>query len=112
VLKLLIALPLAAAMLLTVRWCWKGDTWGLATLLLLCIVWLRVDKAFEGPHVFHLTRNHGLVLSDLFAVIVVAFGALAWLRRRRPFDRADSRRSSFRDQTAVGDREQTQIEGK
>jgi hypothetical protein len=105
VLKLVIALPLAAAMLVTLRWCWKGDIWGVATLLLLCTVWLRVDKAFEGPHVFHVARNHGLVLSDLFAIIVGASGVLGWLRRRRPFDRADSRRSRLRDQAAVGDRD-------
>jgi hypothetical protein len=105
VLKLLIALPLAAAMLVTLRWCWKGDTLGVAALLLLCIVWLRVDKAFEGPHVLHVARNHGLVLSDLFAIVVGASGVLGWLRRRRPFDRADSRRSSLRDQAAVRDRE-------
>jgi hypothetical protein len=105
VLKLVIALPLAAAMLLTLRWCWKGDSWGVATLLLLCIVWLRVDKAFEGPHVFHVARNHGLVLSDLFAIIVGASGVLSWLRRRRPFDRADSHRPGRRDQAAIGDRE-------
>jgi len=105
VLKLVIALPLAAAMLLTLRWCWKGDTWGVATLLLLCTVWVRVDKAFEGPDVFHVAHNHGLVLSDLFAIIVGTSGVLGWLRRRRPFDRADSRRSGLRDQAAVGDRE-------
>jgi hypothetical protein len=82
VLKLVIALPLAAAMLLTLRWCWKGDIWGVATLLLLCTVWLRVDKAFEGPHVFHVAHNHGLVLSDLFGIIVGASGVLGWLSRR------------------------------
>jgi hypothetical protein len=105
VLKLVIALPLAAAMLLTLRWCWKGDAWGVATLLLLCTVWFRVDKAFEGPDVFHVADNHGLVLSDVFAIIVGASGVLGWLRRRRRFDRANSRKSSPRDQAAVGDRE-------
>jgi hypothetical protein len=105
VLNLLIALPLAAAMLVTLRWCWKGDTWGVATLLLLCIVWLRVDKAFEGPHIFNLAPKHGLVFSDLFAIIVGASGVLGWLRRQRPFDHADSRRSGLRDEAAVGDRE-------
>ena len=104
-LNLIIALPLAAAMLATLRWCWKGDTWGLATLFLLCIVWLRVDKAFEGPHVFRVTHDHSLVLADLFAIIVGACGVIGWLRRRRPLGRAYSRRSGLRDSADVGDRE-------
>jgi hypothetical protein len=103
VLNLIVALPLAAAMLATLRWCWKGDGWGVATSLLLCVVWLRVDKAFEGPHVLRVTDNHSLVLADLFAVVVGASGVLCWLGRRPPFDRG--RRSSLRDRTAVGDRE-------
>jgi len=101
----MIALPLAAAMLATLRWCWKGDTWGVATLLLLCIVWLRVDKAFEGPHVLIVTQSHGLVLSDLFAIVVGASGVVGWLRRRRSSGGPLSRRSDTHDQTAVGDRE-------
>ena len=104
-LNLIIALPLAAAMLATLRWCWKGDTWGVATLLLLCIVWLRVDKAFEGPHVLRVTHDHSLVLADLFAIIVGACGVIGWLRRRRPLGRASSRRSGLRDRADVGDRE-------
>jgi hypothetical protein len=103
VLSLIIALPLAAAMLATLRWCWKGDAWGPATLLLLCIVWLRVDKAFEGPHVLRVSDDHGLVLSDVFAIIVGASGVVGWLRRRHPFDRG--RRSGLRDRAPAGDRE-------
>src|ERR1044072_7648193 len=99
----MIALPLAAAMLATLRWCWKGDTWGVATLLLLCIVWLRVDRAFEGPHVFRVTDNHGFVLADLLSIIVGASGVVGWFRRRR-LDRVHSCRSSPRDWAAVGDR--------
>jgi hypothetical protein len=95
VLSLVIALPLAAAMLATLRWCWKGDAWGVATLLLLSIVWLRVDKAFEGPHVFRVNDNHGLVLSDVFAVVVGASGVVGWLSRRHPFGRV--RRSRLCD---------------
>jgi hypothetical protein len=105
VFTLVTALPLAAAMLVTLRWCWKGDTWGVATLLLLCIVWLRVDKAFEGTAVFRVTHNHGLVLSDLFAIIVGVSGVVGWLCWRRPLNRAPSPRSGLRDQAAVGDRE-------
>jgi hypothetical protein len=92
-------------MLVTLRWCWKGDPWGVVALLLLCIVWLRVDKAFEGPHVFRVAHNHGLVLSDVFAIVVGASGVVGWLRRRRLLDRSRSRRSGLRDQAAVGDRE-------
>jgi hypothetical protein len=103
VLSLIVALPLAAAMLATLRWCWNGDPWGVATLLLLCIVWLRVDKAFEGPHVFRVTDNHSLVLSDVFAIVVGACGVVGWLGRRLRLDRG--RRSELRDQAAVGDRD-------
>jgi hypothetical protein len=105
VLDLVIALPLAAAMLVTLRWCWKGDTWGVVTLVLLCIVWLRVDKAFEGPQVFSITHKHGLVLSDLLAVVVGASGVVGWLRHRLPSARADGRESDLRDQAAVADGE-------
>src|SRR4051794_38374938 len=48
----------------------EGRHLGVATLLLLCIVWLRVDKAFEGPHVFRVTHDHSLVLADLLAILV------------------------------------------
>jgi hypothetical protein len=104
VLNLAIALFLAAAMLITLRWCWNGDTWGVVTLILLCMVWLLVDKAFEGPHVVRLAETHALVLADVFAIIVGASGVIGWLRALRPFDRTNSRRSSLPDQ-AVGDRE-------
>ena len=103
--NLFIALPLAAAMLVTLRWCWKGDAWGVATLLLLCIVWLRVDKAFEGPTVFRVVYNHGLVVSDLFALVVGVSGVVGWLSSRRRFGRAHTRRSGLRDQAAVGEHE-------
>ena len=103
-LDLAIALPLAAAMLLTLRWCGRGDTWGVATLMLLCMVWLRVDKAFEGPHIFRVGETHALVLSDLFAIIVGASGVVMWLRRRSS-DRTTSRQPGLHDHSAAGDRE-------
>jgi hypothetical protein len=104
VLDLVIAVPLAAAMLLTLRWCWNGDAWGVATLLLLCLVWLRVDKAFEGPQLLRVAQGHGLVTSDLFAIVVGGCGVVGWLRRRAS-DRALRGRPDVRDQAAVGDRE-------
>jgi hypothetical protein len=105
VLDLLIALPLAAAMLLTLRWCRKGDAWGVVTLVLLCVVWLRVDKAFEGPQVLSITHQHGLVLSDLLAIVVGACGVVGWLRHRRPSAPIDGREPDLRDQAAVADGE-------
>ena len=104
-LKLLIALPLAVAMLLMVRSCWKRDTWGLATLGLLCIVWLRVDKNFEGPHVAVFSQDHGLVLADLVAIIAGLAGLVGWLRRRRPPGRTGGSEAELGDRSAVGDRE-------
>jgi hypothetical protein len=101
VLGLVIALPLAAAMIVTLRWCWKGDIWGVVTLVLLCIVWLRVDKAFEGPQVLSITDKDGLVLSDLLAIAVGSSGVVGWLRRRRPSARADRCESDPRYQAAV-----------
>jgi uncharacterized membrane protein len=61
---------------------WLGDRWATAVLLLLAIAWLRIDKRFEGPVLVHLSEQHGIVLSDLVAVVAVAVVAIAGWRHR------------------------------
>lgn len=79
---LLLAFPLAAAIAVVLRSCWRGDSWGLVTLALLCVVWLRVDKAFEGPVLVELTEGHGVVLADLVAIGFSVLGLIGWMLAR------------------------------
>jgi hypothetical protein len=51
------------------------------------VLWLIVDKSFEGPVLVTFTSGedgHGLVLADLVVVLFAAAGVLGWRRARRP----------------------------
>jgi hypothetical protein len=50
---------------------------GIALLVLLSVVWLNVDRDFEGPVLVDVGHGHGLVLADL--VGVAGLCAAAWL---------------------------------
>ncbi len=80
---LAVALPLFGAMVIVTLRASKGDTYALFALGLLAVVWLRVNKSFEGPVVIRLTSDHGLVASDLVAIVLVLAGLLGWARHRR-----------------------------
>ncbi len=75
--------PLLAGMLLVSFLAWRGNTVALVALVFLTVVWLRVDKHFEGPHVVRFNQDHGLVLSDLVGLLILVGAGLAWLSARR-----------------------------
>jgi hypothetical protein len=56
---------------------------GIALLALLSLVWLTVDRLWEGPVIIALTDHNGLVTSDF--VGLAGLGVAIWLYRR--FDR-------------------------
>jgi hypothetical protein len=76
-LAVLVLLALVCAVLLCRRdtWIWP------AVLVLLCGVWLLVDKPVEGPVLVGISRGHGITLSDLLAPAGVAFAAAVLYRR-------------------------------
>jgi hypothetical protein len=73
----LVLLALAGSALLSRR-----DTllWP-AVLIVLCGLWLLVDKPLEGPVLVVVSRGHGITLSDLLAPAGVAFAAVLLYRR-------------------------------
>lgn len=101
-LALAVAIPLLGAMMLLLRACWRGDAWTLLALALLCVVWLGVDKAFEGPRLLVFSRDHGLVLSDLVALVIGMGGLFGWLRRRRVTAQLGETKGAAIDRPAVG----------
>jgi hypothetical protein len=50
-------------------------------LVLLCGLWLLVNKPLEGPVLLVLTRGHGVTLSDLLAVAGVVLAGVLLSRR-------------------------------
>jgi hypothetical protein len=56
---------------------------GIALLALLSLVWLTVDRLWEGPVLVAVSKHNGLVTSDF--VGLAGLGAAIWLYRR--FDR-------------------------
>lgn len=96
-------MALAVAVLLALVGCallCRRDTplWPVV-LIVLCGLWLLVNKPLEGPVLLVLARGHGLTVSDLLAVAgVVLAGVLVYRRTvrtaRRPKDGRDSRERS------------------
>jgi hypothetical protein len=73
----LVLFALACAALLCRR---DTAVWPVA-LILLCGLWLVVDKPLEGPVLVAISRGHGITLSDLLAPAGVAFAAVLLYRR-------------------------------
>ncbi len=85
----LIGWTLGGCLFVAVLGCWRGDLRALVALGSLCVLWLIVDKSFEGPVLVAFTSGedgHGLVLADLVAVLSAAAGVLGWRRARRLVD--------------------------
>jgi len=77
-LAVLVLIALAGAALLCRR---DTPVWP-AVLILLCVLWLLVNKPLEGPVLIVVSRGHGVTLSDLLAPAGMAL-AIAVLRHRR-----------------------------
>jgi hypothetical protein len=58
-------------------------------LAFLSVLWMLVNKGFEGPVIWTVDRRHGLTLSDFVGLIGLAIAGIAFLRAR-------SRRSPVR----------------
>ncbi|MEO7262036.1 MAG: hypothetical protein ABI047_12395 [Jatrophihabitantaceae bacterium] len=52
-----------------------------AVLIVLCGLWLLVNKPLEGPVLVVISHGHGITLSDLLAPAGVAFAAVLLYRR-------------------------------
>ena len=79
---LVLACLVGAAMIICGWRAWLGERWSAAVLVLLGLVWLRIDKRFEGPHLLVLGHEHGLVLANLVAFGAFAVAALGMWRYR------------------------------
>jgi hypothetical protein len=80
---MLVAVLILLAIAGTVPLC-RRDTWVWpAVLILLCGLWLLVNKPLEGPVLVVISRGHGITLSDLLAPAGVAFAAVVLYRRSR-----------------------------
>jgi hypothetical protein len=72
-----VALAVAAAV------AWRGDRRAAVLLAVASVIWLLLDKAFEGPVLFHVTPGRGLVLADVVGGAGLLGAATAWRRSRR-----------------------------
>ncbi len=56
---------------------------GCALLAMLSLLWLLVNRDFEGPVLLSLTSHNGLTASDLVGLAGFVISAGLWLRLRR-----------------------------
>ena len=84
IVALLVLLALAGAALLCRR---DSPAWPVL-LILLCGLWLLVNKPLEGPVLVDVSRGHGITLSDLLAPAGMAVAAVLLYRRSRRRQRA------------------------
>jgi hypothetical protein len=75
----LVLLAVAGAALL----CRRDTSLWPAVLILLCGVWLLVNKPLEGPVLVVVSHGHGITLSDLLTPAGMAFAAVLLYRRSR-----------------------------
>jgi hypothetical protein len=52
-----------------------------AALVLVGIIWLRINKSFEGPTLVILSTNHGITAADLISALL--FLVAAWIVLKR-----------------------------
>jgi len=79
---LVLVLPLLLATAIVIVRTRTGDGWMLVAGLCLAAVWLRVDSEFEGPVLFAVTSDHGLVAADLIGVAVAVVAVVNWFAAR------------------------------
>lgn len=80
---MLVAVSLFVVMAGTAVPAWRGSRWAAALLAAEAVVWLLVDRWFEGPTLFHVTYHHGLVLADLVGLVALLVAATCLSRPRR-----------------------------
>jgi hypothetical protein len=78
---MLVAVLVLLALGGTVLLCRRGTLLWPIVLIVLCGLWLLVNKPLEGPVLVVISRDHGITLSDLLAVAGVAFAAVQLYRR-------------------------------
>jgi hypothetical protein len=81
---MLVAAPLFILMLGTALPAWRGDRAAAAVLALEGLIWLVLDKWFEGPTLVAVSEDHGLVLADLVGLAALVGAAVCELRARQP----------------------------
>ena len=81
---MLVAAPLFILMLATAVPAWRGDRPAAAVLALEGVIWLVLDKWFEGPTLVAVSERHGLVLADLVGLAALMGAAVCLLRTRQP----------------------------
>jgi hypothetical protein len=67
-------------MMLTAIPTWRGDRQAATALIVESVVWLYVDRYFEGPHLIHFGHAHSLVFADLVAIDGLILAAVCLLR--------------------------------
>jgi hypothetical protein len=90
---MLLAVPLLILMIGTAVPAWLGDRPAAVVLGLEGVVWLIVDKWFEGPTLVRVSENHGLVLADLVGFAAIVGAAVCLLRARDTAGRRSGWRS-------------------
>jgi hypothetical protein len=61
--------------------CWRDTPVWPVVLIVLCGLWLLVNKPLEGPVLLVLSRDHGITVSDLLAAGGVILAAVLLYRR-------------------------------
>lgn len=85
VLATLAVVTLSISMLLTALVAWRRSRVAAVALAMQSVVWLHVNRDFEGPVLLVVTRHHGFVLADTVAVVGVLAAVATWWRAgRRP----------------------------
>jgi hypothetical protein len=81
---MVLGVPLFVLMLGTAVPAWLGDRSAAVALAVEGVMWLIVDKWFEGPTLVRVSENHGLVLADLVGLAALFGAAVCLLRARTP----------------------------
>jgi hypothetical protein len=71
------------AMVLVGVLAYRGERLALAGLVLLSLVWFRIDALWEGGVLISFNHEHGLTSADLVGVAGLGFAGWAWWRKRR-----------------------------
>jgi hypothetical protein len=79
---MLVGVPLFIVMVATAVAAWQGDRLAAVLLAVEGIVWLFVDKWFEGPILLRVMDDHGLVLADLVGLAALGGAGASLLRSR------------------------------